>query len=142
MAYMTLSGTYNLGLHSIDEEHGALMNLINQIHEALQASTPEDEVKTLFRRLTACAAAHFCQEEALFAGTGYPDAARHARQHEHLTTVLSCFQNGVDKMGRPVTFEDQLSFVRDWLLDHITNEDQELGDYLSARERPTLSAVA
>lgn len=142
MTYMTLRETYCVGLKSIDEEHGELMDLINQIHEALQASAPLDAVRTIFQRLAACAATHFCQEEAFFARTGYPEAALHAHQHEHLMMVVACFQNGVDRTGRPVSLDEQLAFVRDWLLDHIANEDHEFADYLSSHERPVLSVAA
>lgn len=141
MTYMTLGETYSIGLQSIDGEHRELMDLINQIHEALHTPAPQGEVKEMFHRLAACVSTHFWQEESQFVGTGYLDATLHARKHEHLTTVLSCFQSGIDRMGRSVSFEDQLSFVRDWLLDHITNEDQQFADYISAQERPPMSAV-
>jgi hemerythrin len=142
MAYMKLSETYRIGMQSIDEEHGNLMDLINQAHEALRASAPRDEVEKMFQRLAACASTHFWQEEALFVGTGYPDAILHTRKHEHLTMILSCFERGTDRMGRSVSFEDQLSFLRDWLLDHIANEDKDFSDYLGAQTRPKLSAAA
>jgi len=141
MAYMTLSETYSTGMQSIDEEHGELIALINQIHETLHTPAPQDDVKEMFQRLAGCASMHFRQEESQFTGIGYLDATQHARQHEHLITVLSCFQSGIDGMGRSVSFEDQLSFLRDWLLDHIANEDQQFADYVNAQERPPMSAV-
>lgn len=140
-AYMTLSESYTIGMQSIDAEHGELMALINQIHEALHTPTPQDEVKELFQRLAACASTHFWQEETQFVETGYLDATPHARQHENLKMVLSCFQSGIDGMGRSVSFEDQLSFLRDWLLDHIANEDQQFADYVNAQEQPPMSAA-
>lgn len=135
MTYMTLSGAYCLGQQSIDGEHEELMGLINQIHEGLQAQTSQDVLKDLFQRLASCAATHFLREEKQFAETGYPDAALHTYQHQHLTMILSCFQRGVDRMGRPVSIEDQLGFLRDWLLAHIDNEDRQLGEYLAAQKR-------
>jgi hemerythrin len=135
MAYMTLSGAYNIGLPSIDGEHAELMDLINQIHEGLHAHASQDELKKLFQRLTDCASTHFWREEMQFVETGYPDAAIHTHKHEHLMMILSCFQSGVDRTGRAVSVEDQLGFLRDWLLDHIDNEDRQLGNYLAARKR-------
>jgi len=138
---MTLSESYTIGMQSIDEEHGELVALINQIHEALHTPAPQDEVKEMFQQLAACVSTHFRQEESQFVGTEYLDATLHARKHEHLTMVLSCFQSGIDGMGRSVSFEDQLSFLRDWLLDHIANEDQQFADYINAQERPPRSAA-
>ena len=140
-AYMTLGEAYSVGMRSIDEEHRELMDLINQIHEALHTPAPQDKVKEMFQRLAACVSTHFWQEESQFEGTGYQDAALHTRKHEHLTTVLSGFQSGIDGMGRSVSFENQLSFLRDWLLDHIANEDQQFADYINAQERPPRSAA-
>lgn len=141
MTYMTLNKTYSVGMPSIDDEHRELMDLINQIHEALRAPASRDEVRKLFQRLTACAAAHFRHEEQQFSDIGYPDALLHTRKHEHLTMVLSCFQRGTDRMGQPVSFEDQLDFLRDWLLDHIANEDQQVVDYLDALKQPSFAAA-
>lgn len=135
MAYMALSDAYSLGLQSIDGEHAELMDLINQIHAGLQAQASQDALKSLFQRLANCAATHFMREEKQFTETGYPDAALHTHQHQHLTMILSCFQRGVDRTGRPVSLEDQLGFLRDWLLDHIDNEDRQLGEYLAAQKR-------
>lgn len=133
MDYMRLGETYSTGVSSIDEEHKELMDLINQMHERLCAPVSADDVRKMLQRLAACAAAHFAHEERQFAKIGYPDAVLHTRKHEHFTMVLSCFQNGTDRTGRPVSFEDQLDFLRDWLLDHIANEDQQVVDYLGAR---------
>lgn len=129
-AYMTLSETYRVSLPSVDEKHGKIIDVINQIHEALQASAHPGEVRKMFRCLALCSWRDFWHEETLFKGTTYPDASQHTRKHEHLMAVLSCFQHGADRMGRPMTYEDQLGFVRDWLLDHIANEDQQLANYL------------
>lgn len=139
MDYMRLGKTYSIGVPSIDDEHRELMALINQMHEGLRAPISQDEVKQMLQRLATCAATHFAHEEKQFAKIGYPDAALHTRKHEHFTMVLSCFQKGTDRMGRPVSFEDQLDFLRDWLLDHIANEDQQVVDYLDAQ--PRLAAV-
>lgn len=133
MDYMRLGETYSTGVSSIDEEHGELMDLINQIHEGLHASVSQDDIKRLLQRLAACAAAHFAHEEKQFTMIGYPDAAFHTHTHQHFMIVLSCFEKGTDRMGRPVALADQVDFLRDWLLDHITNEDQQVVDYLDAR---------
>jgi hemerythrin len=137
MTYMTLSDTYRVGLPSVDGEHEELMDLINQIYEGLHAHASQNEVNQMFQRFTDCTSTHFWREEMQFAETRYPDAVTHTRKHEHLMKTLACFGHGVDRMGRTVSVEDQLDFLRDWLLDHIDTEDRQFGDYLSAQKRAT-----
>ena len=141
MAYMTWSEAISVGSQSIDAEHREMMDVINQLHVSLVASDPEDKLMKIFQRLTDCTMEHFRSEEKHFVGTDYPRATIHARKHEHLVLILGCFHTGFDTTGKRVSFEEQLDFLRDWLLDHIATEDRRLGDYLNLQERSRSSSI-
>jgi hemerythrin len=133
MAYMPWNETYSVGVESIDDEHRELMGLLDELKEGLEASASEVDIKKIFRRLIICASTHFWHEEKYFEETDYPRAAVHRRKHEHLMVILTCFQKGFDQSGLHISFEDQIAFLRDWLIDHIACEDRPLGDYLNAQ---------
>lgn len=120
-----------IGVAFLDDEHLGLMVLIYQLDAALRAAAPQGEITRIVQELVRATETHFWHEEAEFMGTGYPRAAQHARQHVHLKTILACVQRSLDRTGRDVSFAAQLAFLRDWLLDHIVNEDKPLGDYLN-----------
>jgi len=128
-------------VQSLDEEHQELVGLLNDLHEELHASAPEEGIKKIFERMTVCASMHFWHEENQFEGTDYPRAAIHANKHKHLMVILSSFKKGIDRTGRHISFGDQCNFLRDWLMDHIASEDKLLGDYLNARSRAKSPAV-
>ncbi len=132
VASITLGEVHKTGVRFIDDEHGELMALINKLHGELQAFAPENEIRKTFQQLLDVTATHFWHEEKNFAG--YPRAAIHARKHQHLKTILSSFQRGLDRTGRQESFAAQLEFLRDWLMDHIVTEDKPFGDFLKAQE--------
>ena len=139
MAKVTSPEMLKIGVPHLDDEHSGLLALIRTLDEALRAGAPRAEIAGIFQTLLRATETHFWHEEAEFMGTGFPRAAQHARQHVHLKTILVCVQRSLDCSGRDVAFADQLTFLRDWLMDHIVNEDKPLGDYLNALESSALA---
>ncbi|MDR3527055.1 MAG: bacteriohemerythrin [Rhizomicrobium sp.] len=129
---MTSGEVFKTGVAFIDDEHDGLLALIRQLDEALRIAAAPAEISRIFQELVRATETHFWHEEAEFMGTDFPRAAQHARQHLHLKTILTCVQRSLDRSGRDVSFADQLAFLRDWLMDHIVNEDKPLGEYLNA----------
>ena len=136
MAHILWSTAFSIGVPDVDQEHEELVVLANQMHDLLGSSAPDEDIQKTFRRLTSHTVTHFWNEEALFVNTAYPRAAIHARKHQHLLTILACFQTCLDRSGQYFKLEGQLGFLRDWLMDHITTEDTWLGAYLTRQESP------
>lgn len=126
---------YKVGIPFVDDEHSTLMALIDQLQEHLYAGASEQQIGQTYSKLVSFTEAHFLHEEQNFVGTAYPRAAIHARQHKHLKTILAAFQRGIDRTGQHVPFERQVSFLRDWLTDHILNEDKPAAGYWKAQDQ-------
>jgi hemerythrin-like metal-binding protein len=136
MAFMNWGTGFSVGVQAIDEEHQEMIALVNQVHDHLCSSTPDEDLKKAFERLSSYTVTHFWNEERLFLPTAYPRAAIHARKHKHLLTILGCFQSCIDRTGRYFKLEEQLDFLREWMMDHITTEDAWVGAYLTHQEAP------
>ena len=136
MAFMNWSNAFSVGVQSIDDEHQEMVALVNDVHHHLTSSTPDEDLQKAFHRLSSYTVTHFWNEESLFLATPYPRAAIHARKHVHLLTILACFQTCIDRTGRYFKLEEQMAFLHDWWLDHITTEDAWVGAYLTRQEAP------
>lgn len=136
MAFMNWGNAFSVGVQAIDDEHQELMMLVNQVHDHLCSSAPDEDLQKAFQRLSSRTVTHFWNEERLFVATAYPRAAIHARKHAHLLTIIGCFQHCIDRTGHYFKLEDQLDFLREWLMDHITTEDTWVGAYLTRQEAP------
>ena len=139
MTFLSWSSEFSVGVPSIDREHMELMDLVNQIHDKLCACAPETDLRISFLRLSTHVLRHFWNEEKLFVGTSYPRAAAHAHKHASLLAALEAFQRRLTPMGQSFALEEQLDFLRHWLMDHIATEDIWLGAYLTRDETPPSS---
>lgn len=133
MTFLTWSDEYCVGVASIDEQHRELAELVNEIHYKLFGRVSDDDLQLSFRRLAGATAAHFRHEEDLIAQTDYPRGSEHARKHASLVWMLERFQLELDRHGTPPYLADRLEFLRNWLLDHIKEEDVPLAEHLKAR---------
>ena len=140
MSLLSWNPSFSVGLPSIDHEHLELMELVNQIHDELRGSAPESDLRISLLRLSTHVLKHFWNEEKLFMGTSYPRADAHARKHACLLASLETFQKNVIPDGQSFALEEQLEFLRYWLMDHITSEDIWLGAYLTRHELPPSSS--
>ena len=136
MRFLSWSPEFSVGVPAIDREHMELVDLVNQIHDELGAAMPEADLRISLLRLSTHVLRHFWNEEKLFIGTPYPRADAHAHQHACLLQSLESFQKRLIPAGPEFALEEQLDFLRHWLLDHITTEDIWLGAYLTRHEPP------
>ena len=75
---------------------------------------------------------HFRDEERILQRCDYPDLAKHKAQHDALTGKVHQFATDL-RAGRASVSMDLLTFLRDWLYNHILKTD---ADYV-----PTVLAL-
>jgi hemerythrin-like metal-binding protein len=119
MTYIAWDDRYAIGIAAIDEQHRALFQLINQVHDA---PTREVSVQVL-ASLVGYIKDHFALEERMMASAGYAGLAEHRAEHHRFTlAVLSAHDDYLD--GRAVLTERLLPLMRDWLRDHVLTVDR------------------
>jgi diguanylate cyclase (GGDEF)-like protein/hemerythrin-like metal-binding protein len=114
---------YECGEATIDAQHQRLFALANALFGATTSHQPIGEITLRLRKLSAHAAQHFHDEEALLQKAGYPAAAEHARAHATLLSKMIQLQDETEKgnldMAKLVEF-----FVVDVVQGHLLVEDR------------------
>lgn len=131
---------FALGIPDVDNEHKALIDLINRLHGALSTAASKDEIADFLAELHASVAAHFALEENVMDQCGYNQAAAHKADHERLLDDIREIMDAQlleDRTG----YENALSErLRAWFEQHFRDADRRLHDMLSRAFAPRASA--
>jgi len=134
MAELTWSDRYAVGVQAIDDEHKELFDAIRAFDLAMTQNTEAAEIRGLLRNLTAATVKHFAHEEAAMREAKYPGLTLHCGNHRHLMEKLDAFTVRFSRGGAAIN-RHSLSFLRDWLVPHIENDDRRFANWLQDRER-------
>jgi hemerythrin len=120
---LTWGDEYRIGHDDMDGEHIILFALLNQLEINIGANQAAACVADLLRALLSYISFHFAHEEALMATYGYPELAQHHRAHEALIAETTRLGQRAATGDAAVVALEIRTFVRDWLLRHIREED-------------------
>jgi hemerythrin len=132
MALMNWSSKYSVGVEAIDNQHKALMNVLNELHAASMRGKASEVAGPLTRQLVFIAKEHFATEESLMESIGFPALAAHRAKHQELTAKIAEFASRHEK-GDATMYTQLLYFVRDWQTKHMQTEDQEYAGWIGSR---------
>jgi hemerythrin len=126
MAFLTWNSKYSVGVPSMDSQHTVLFGILNDLHAAMLSDQAQSAIGDVLRNLVNYTREHFSAEEALMTAAGYPELERHRLQHRNLVMQVDDFvvryQRGEAHLTLPL-----LNFLRDWLSNHIQQEDKLYG---------------
>ena len=116
--------TPKLALHVplVDREHRLLIDYINELHQAMTHKKPISEMIAVLKKLRDYTATHFGDEEKLFNVPAYKAAAEHMQIHKKFVAKLDEVE-GQLRMGTATVSMDLLTFLKDWLVQHIMGTD-------------------
>jgi hemerythrin-like metal-binding protein len=125
------------GVDEIDRQHRILVNTLNEVNSKLAEHPSEKLFEQITRDLLAYAIYHFETEEQLITRFGYDRAdpaaaAAHVQQHRGFSQRVVALRDEVHS-GQAVSPDALLTFLRDWLTEHICTTDQRLGRFICAR---------
>jgi hemerythrin len=145
----------SVGIAAIDADHRRLFKMLEELRGQLANRAPGYDIDFAFKRLVEFATFHFCREEALLVGNGYPGQGSHKQEHNAFTAqagqALANFRAGRTDAISP----ELIDFIETWLIDHIREGDIVFSGFLrdrfaavpavsprSMRFRQTLPALA
>jgi hemerythrin-like metal-binding protein len=119
----------SVGDSNLDADHQQLINLINQL-VTVSALGSRNAVEYVLDDLLRYTTGHFQREELHMAAMAYPRLAQHQKMHRKMTErvrqVRWQYQNGLlDNLC-----EETLTFLMDWLVHHIKDEDKKYAAHL------------
>jgi hemerythrin len=123
----------SIGIQEIDEQHQAIVGLINELEANKDSHDPAVAVDAL-RFLRQYLNEHFDLECELMLDLCYPHLESHKQQHELFINHVIFFEiENEFGVVTAVMLGDILAFLKDWFVSHIATEDKALGEFVRTR---------
>lgn len=123
---------YSVNVGEIDNQHQKMLELVNNLHSAVEARIDKSDLKNLMVELVEFTGMHFTTEEQLMKKFAYPEFAKHQNEHsmllQHMKELVAMVSN-----GKYPTFYSDYDVSTDWALVHISNCDKSLGAFLNSK---------
>lgn len=126
------SDSLNLGVAEIDNEHKQLLQVANELLDAVAHGRGEDAIERAVAQLREYTVTHFAHEEKYMERIAYPQLQEHVQQHKELTDKVKEFQRA-RFLQEEVSVDSVKNFLKTWLLEHILVEDMAIGEFAKAR---------
>lgn len=136
MSLYSWKESFCTGIDHIDNQHRQFFYLLNELDLAIEQRREADILDLLLRDLDRYIRIHFATEEKLMEGIGYPDLARHRKEHEYFIEQTRSLHERRDRGDDDRLGRSALMFMSDWFTNHILTEDKKYGEFLFAG-RPT-----
>ncbi|MDD4964736.1 MAG: bacteriohemerythrin [Gallionella sp.] len=125
------------GIIEMDEQHRILINSINEANTRLTSNVNAEILDQITQDLLSYALYHFETEEALMQIHHYTDkqqedANTHIQQHREFSSTVLSIREGL-KVGHLISREELLTFLNNWMIDHILSTDKQLGAFILAK---------
>ncbi len=121
--FIEWSNELSVGIEEIDAQHKVLVDLLNQIHTAIQQRHGAELTKQILDRLGEYTRVHFAVEESLMRILHYPDYERHKQEQDKLIGQLNCVHAKLTSGKASISFE-LAHFLKRWLTKHIMETDK------------------
>ncbi|MGH1340880.1 MAG: bacteriohemerythrin [Nannocystales bacterium] len=131
MAFLDWTGVSQVGVQTMDLEHGLLVKQMNDLHAHWTADAPRPIVGRALQVLYDGTLSHFRHEEAHMRQHRHSGYDAHCRIHRELLQTLTRFRDAFVKDGSTLD-QEFFDFLRVWLSSHILDVDAGYADALAA----------
>jgi len=125
MSLIEWKAEFSVGNAAVDHEHRELIQLINDVHAAIDSGANTDRLAAGLGEIYAQIAAHFALEEKIMRDAGYADFGPHKADHESLLDQLADIIDGVE-IGNKLDDRDLSSRLNRWFTEHFGTHDAKL----------------
>lgn len=123
MSLLQWEDRFSVGVDQFDRQHRVLVDLINELHEAMRTGKGQQELGVILEKLVQYTRVHFASEEEWMVRYQYPEYPQHRASHDHLTRQVLEFQRQY-KDGTIGLSVQMIQFLKEWLVNHIIGEDK------------------
>lgn len=116
----------------MDDQHGILMDTVNELRQALAHGSGREQVSEILDRLIEFTRMHFWSEEQLMDQAAFPGLDEHRAEHHRLLAEMMQSAHLL-QYGHAAQTGQLLSTLRDGYLEHIENLDRQYGPWLNER---------
>ncbi len=126
--FIEWSDEFSVGIQEIDEQHKVLIDLLNDLHDAITNRRAADVTDNILKRLDDYVHIHFAVEESLMRILHYPEYKQHKLKHDELIDQLTKLNKKLEAGRASISFE-LMYFLKMWLTKHILEIDKRFGPY-------------
>jgi hemerythrin len=122
-----------IGIEVIDKQHRELINRFDALLTACRSGNGGPELLRLINFLDDYVITHFRDEESLQRKVSYPEYEQHRQQHAGFVKRLHELKSQLSKDEMPALSHvlNTNNMLLDWLIKHISSEDQALGRFIN-----------
>jgi len=131
MSLLQWEDRFSVGVDHFDRQHRVLVDLINELHDAMRAGKGQQELGGILEKLIQYTRVHFTNEEEWMVQYQYPAYPEHRASHENLTRQVLEFQRQY-KDGTIGLSVQMIHFLKEWLVNHILGEDKAYSPFFQA----------
>ena len=124
--------TYETGVPSMDEQHRQLIDLINSLYRVLRKEESVETIGPILDDMAAYADKHLREEEALLQKHDFPGYDEHLLLHNNYQEELAALTRDWEQQDE-LTAKKIYAFLRQWWLEHIVENDQKYGNFLTEK---------
>jgi len=122
------SDDLSIGNTDIDIVHKDWVNIYNDLIEYNESKGNRVAFAMILTKMTEYSLMHFKKEEEYMQKLNYPDLSGHKRLHKDYSYKVAMYN--IDLLGvNPPSINEIISFIDNWLIDHILKIDKKYEDY-------------
>lgn len=142
MIFYEWNESMSVGVPLIDNDHKALIHLINRLHENVSAGGTYDVLDDLLNRLVDYIDIHFTREERVLGACGYPEIEGHKGEHRNFINYIKGLRDEFTAETAQEIADDLADYLKDWLSHHILIQDMAYRPYAEGNADATRIAAA
>jgi hemerythrin-like metal-binding protein len=131
MSLITWNDSYSVKVNEMDNQHKKLVDLINTMHDAMKVGKGKEIIGEISKALLDYTKRHFNAEEMLMKLHNYPGYEEQKRVHNQLVSEILDIQKKFE--AGTVISQEVITFLKNWLVNHIQGMDQKYGSYLNIK---------
>ncbi|MBI3446619.1 MAG: hemerythrin family protein [Magnetospirillum sp.] len=133
MSYLQWTENLSVGIPRMDDHHKKLVDLINQVFDAMSGDATS-AVDSVLSDLLDYTRYHFAEEEKLLAACAYPDLEEHSAIHRAMVKEVLEMRTRYLNDPASVPASETLDFLSKWLMRHIIGKDLRYRPYAEGQD--------
>src|SRR5208337_2976528 len=130
LALLALKQTHSLGVRAMDDQHGILMDTINELRIAVGRGCGREKACELLDQLIELMRTHFWNEEQLMKQTGFAELGEHRAEHHRMLAEILQAAHRL-QYGERIELRPLLCELHEGFLQHIDRMEQHCGPWLN-----------
>lgn len=118
----------SVGIQEVDEQHKVLIELINELYDAMIKGASKEFNGNILNRLIKYSQTHFTVEESMMRVVEYGGYDTHKKGHDDFIVNLESLKQKYNNGQMHISME-LMNFLKDWLSNHIMKTDKEYVPY-------------